>query len=161
MKSHNKSPKVGQQIPSINFAMFPPVVCFRIPSIKLSKLLSRSFWYSIYHSDLSFLLRLQISAVDCSSSGILLRLMYANMFAPLFQHLYVAIVGKEAHDALSFSSFSDQEFSVNITEDFMEYLSDGALAIEVYGHKQSDSPKNPALWDLGIIQAKTRSLRDR
>uniref|UniRef100_A0A670HT74 Kinesin family member 13B n=1 Tax=Podarcis muralis TaxID=64176 RepID=A0A670HT74_PODMU len=27
------------------------------------------------------------------------------------------------------------EFSVNITEDFMEYLSDGALAIEVYGHK--------------------------
>ncbi|XP_061481800.1 kinesin-like protein KIF13B isoform X2 [Rhineura floridana] len=53
------------------------------------------------------------------------------------------------------------EFSVNITEDFMEYLSDGALAIEVYGHKQSDPRKNPALWDLGIIQAKTRSLRDR
>ncbi|ETE64232.1 Kinesin-like protein KIF13B, partial [Ophiophagus hannah] len=53
------------------------------------------------------------------------------------------------------------EFSVNITEDFMEYLSDGALAIEVYGHKQCDSRKNPALWDLGIIQAKTRSLRDR
>ncbi|XP_044306275.1 kinesin-like protein KIF13B isoform X2 [Varanus komodoensis] len=53
------------------------------------------------------------------------------------------------------------EFSVNITEDFMEYLSDGALAIEVYGHKQCDPRKNPALWDLGIIQAKTRSLRDR
>ncbi|KAM6464922.1 kinesin-like protein KIF13B isoform 2-T2 [Liasis olivaceus] len=53
------------------------------------------------------------------------------------------------------------EFSINITEDFMEYLSDGALAIEVYGHKQCDPRKNPALWDLGIIQAKTRSLRDR
>ncbi|XP_060610644.2 kinesin-like protein KIF13B isoform X2 [Anolis sagrei] len=53
------------------------------------------------------------------------------------------------------------ELSVNITDDFMEYLSDGALAIEVYGHKQSDPCKNPALWDLGIIQAKTRSLRDR
>ncbi|KAL7987188.1 hypothetical protein Chor_006107 [Crotalus horridus] len=53
------------------------------------------------------------------------------------------------------------EFSVSITEDFMEYLSDGALAIEIYGHKQCDSRKNPALWDLGIIQAKTRSLRDR
>ncbi|XP_066482583.1 kinesin-like protein KIF13B [Tiliqua scincoides] len=53
------------------------------------------------------------------------------------------------------------EFSVNITEDLMEYLSDGALAIEVYGHKQCDPRKNPALWDLGIIQAKTRSLRDR
>uniref|UniRef100_A0A803SNR1 Kinesin motor domain-containing protein n=1 Tax=Anolis carolinensis TaxID=28377 RepID=A0A803SNR1_ANOCA len=53
------------------------------------------------------------------------------------------------------------ELSVNITDDFMEYLSDGALAIEVYGHKQSDTCKNPALWDLGIIQAKTRSLRDK
>ncbi|XP_007936962.1 kinesin-like protein KIF13B [Orycteropus afer afer] len=53
------------------------------------------------------------------------------------------------------------EFSVNITEDFIEHLSEGALAIEVYGHKVTDPRKNPALWDLGIIQAKTRSLRDR
>ncbi|NXA54008.1 KI13B protein, partial [Nothocercus julius] len=53
------------------------------------------------------------------------------------------------------------EFSVSISEDFMEHLYDGALAIEVYGHKQSGDRKNPALWDLGIIQAKTRSLRDR
>lgn len=50
---------------------------------------------------------------------------------------------------------------MNISEDFMEHLYEGALAIEVYGHKQSDPRKNPALWDLGIIQAKTRSLRDR
>ncbi|KFQ99253.1 Kinesin-like KIF13B, partial [Nipponia nippon] len=53
------------------------------------------------------------------------------------------------------------QVSVNISEDFMEHLYDGALAIEVYGHKQSGDRKNPALWDLGIIQAKTRSLRDR
>ncbi|XP_036279417.1 kinesin-like protein KIF13B isoform X2 [Pipistrellus kuhlii] len=54
-----------------------------------------------------------------------------------------------------------KEFSVNITEDFLEHLSEGALAIEIYGHKMTDPRKNPALWDLGIIQAKTRSLRDR
>ncbi|KAM4042669.1 kinesin-like protein KIF13B isoform 2-T2 [Anomaloglossus baeobatrachus] len=54
-----------------------------------------------------------------------------------------------------------KEFSVSITEDFLEYLAEGALAIEVYGHKTNDPRKNPALWDLGIIQAKTRSLRDR
>ncbi|XP_075716983.1 kinesin-like protein KIF13B isoform X2 [Rhinoderma darwinii] len=54
-----------------------------------------------------------------------------------------------------------KEFSVNISEDFLDYLAEGALAIEVYGHKASDPRKNPALWDLGIIQAKTRSLRDR
>ncbi|XP_045142768.1 kinesin-like protein KIF13B [Echinops telfairi] len=53
------------------------------------------------------------------------------------------------------------EFSVNITEDFIEHLSEGALAIEVYGHKMTDPRKNPTLWDLGIIQAKTRSFRDR
>nr|XP_045360872.1 kinesin-like protein KIF13B [Camelus bactrianus] len=53
------------------------------------------------------------------------------------------------------------EFSVSITEDFIEHLSEGALAIEIYGHKMNDPRKNPALWDLGIIQAKTRSLRDR
>ncbi|XP_068136147.1 kinesin-like protein KIF13B isoform X2 [Hyperolius riggenbachi] len=54
-----------------------------------------------------------------------------------------------------------KEFSIHITEDFLDYLTEGALAIEVYGHKQTDPRKNPALWDLGIIQAKTRSLRDR
>ncbi|KAM7141429.1 kinesin-like protein KIF13B isoform 1-T1 [Molossus nigricans] len=53
------------------------------------------------------------------------------------------------------------EFSVNVTEDFIEHLSEGALAIEIYGHKMTDPRRNPALWDLGIIQAKTRSLRDR
>uniref|UniRef100_A0A452SQG9 Kinesin-like protein unc-104 n=1 Tax=Ursus americanus TaxID=9643 RepID=A0A452SQG9_URSAM len=57
--------------------------------------------------------------------------------------------------------FDHCNFSVNITEDFIEHLSEGALAIEVYGHKMNDPRKNPALWDLGIIQAKTRSLRDR
>uniref|UniRef100_A0A3B3QHF6 Kinesin family member 13B n=1 Tax=Paramormyrops kingsleyae TaxID=1676925 RepID=A0A3B3QHF6_9TELE len=46
-------------------------------------------------------------------------------------------------------------------KDFLDYLSEGAMAIEVYGHKPSDPHRNQALWDLGIIQAKTRSLRDR
>ncbi|XP_037382433.1 kinesin-like protein KIF13B isoform X1 [Talpa occidentalis] len=54
-----------------------------------------------------------------------------------------------------------KEFSVTVTEDFAEHLLEGALAIEVYGHKVDDPRRNPAVWDLGIIQAKTRSLRDR
>ncbi|XP_053434392.1 kinesin-like protein KIF13B isoform X2 [Nycticebus coucang] len=68
-------------------------------------------------------------------------------------------VSKEPHCMVVFDHC--REFSVNITEDFIEHLSEGALAIEVYGHKINDPRKNPALWDLGIIQAKTRSLRDR
>lgn len=48
-----------------------------------------------------------------------------------------------------------------VSEDFLEYLSEGAVAIEVYGHKQHNHRRNLALWDLGVIQAKTRSLRER
>lgn len=43
----------------------------------------------------------------------------------------------------------------------MEFLAEGAVAIEVYGHKQANHRRNLALWDLGVIQAKTRSLRER
>ncbi|KAG7461150.1 hypothetical protein MATL_G00206910 [Megalops atlanticus] len=56
---------------------------------------------------------------------------------------------------------SCKELTSTVSEDFIEYLTEGALAIEVYGHKQSDARRNQALWDLGIIQAKTRTLRDR
>uniref|UniRef100_A0A8C1J2M4 Kinesin family member 13Bb n=1 Tax=Cyprinus carpio TaxID=7962 RepID=A0A8C1J2M4_CYPCA len=49
---------------------------------------------------------------------------------------------------------------VAVTEDFLEYLMDGAVAVEVYGHKQANPRRNLALWDLGVIQAKTRSLRE-
>uniref|UniRef100_A0A8C4X5E6 Kinesin family member 13Ba n=1 Tax=Erpetoichthys calabaricus TaxID=27687 RepID=A0A8C4X5E6_ERPCA len=54
-------------------------------------------------------------------------------------------------------------FSIASTEDFIDYLTEGALAIEVYGHKQTSllNQKSLALWDLGIIQAKTRTFRDR
>lgn len=54
-----------------------------------------------------------------------------------------------------------QEFSVPASEEFVEFLSEGAVAIEVYGHKQANPRRNLALWDLGVIQAKTRSLRER
>lgn len=48
-----------------------------------------------------------------------------------------------------------------VSEEFVEFLSEGAVAIEVYGHKQANPRRNLALWDLGVIQAKTRSLRER
>ncbi|XP_068198465.1 kinesin-like protein KIF13B isoform X2 [Antennarius striatus] len=54
-----------------------------------------------------------------------------------------------------------KELSVSVTEDFVEFSSEGAVAIEVYGHKQANHRRNLALWDLGVIQAKTRSLRER
>uniref|UniRef100_A0A3B3UF62 Kinesin family member 13B n=1 Tax=Poecilia latipinna TaxID=48699 RepID=A0A3B3UF62_9TELE len=56
---------------------------------------------------------------------------------------------------------STKELSVPASEDLLEFLADGAVAIEVYGHKQANHRRNLALWDLGVIQAKTRSLRER
>ncbi|XP_071334694.1 kinesin-like protein KIF13B isoform X2 [Trachinotus anak] len=56
---------------------------------------------------------------------------------------------------------SAKELSVPASEDFVEFLGEGAVAIEVYGHKQANHRRNLALWDLGVIQAKTRSLRER
>ncbi|XP_030626800.1 kinesin-like protein KIF13B [Chanos chanos] len=54
-----------------------------------------------------------------------------------------------------------KELEVTVSEDFIEFLAEGAVAIEVYGHKLANPRRNLALWDLGVIQAKTRSLRER
>ncbi|XP_077075588.1 kinesin-like protein KIF13B isoform X3 [Siphateles boraxobius] len=56
---------------------------------------------------------------------------------------------------------SCKNLEVSVTEDFLEFLMEGAVAVEVYGHKQVNPRRNLALWDLGVIQAKTRSLRER
>ncbi|XP_033972659.1 LOW QUALITY PROTEIN: kinesin-like protein KIF13B [Trematomus bernacchii] len=66
---------------------------------------------------------------------------------------------KDPHCMVVFDSC--KEVAVSVSEDFIEYLTEGAVAIEVYGHRQADAGRNPALWDLSIIQAKTRTLRDR
>uniref|UniRef100_A0A7N8XW61 Kinesin family member 13Ba n=1 Tax=Mastacembelus armatus TaxID=205130 RepID=A0A7N8XW61_9TELE len=66
---------------------------------------------------------------------------------------------KDPHCMVVFDSC--KELAVSVTEDFIEYLTEGAVPIEVYGHRQADAGRNPALWDLSIIQAKTRTLRDR
>ncbi|XP_073321043.1 kinesin-like protein KIF13B isoform X2 [Pagrus major] len=66
---------------------------------------------------------------------------------------------KDPHCMVVFDSC--KELAVSVSEDFIEYLTEGAVAIEVYGHRQADTGRNPALWDLSIIQAKTRTLRDR
>ncbi|KAI2652292.1 Kinesin-like protein KIF13B [Labeo rohita] len=56
---------------------------------------------------------------------------------------------------------SCKTLEVTVTEEFLDFLMDGAVAVEVYGHKQANPRRNLALWDLGVIQAKTRSLRER
>ncbi|KAG7259447.1 hypothetical protein CRUP_000659 [Coryphaenoides rupestris] len=66
---------------------------------------------------------------------------------------------KDPHCTVVFDS--TKELSVGVSEDLLDFLAEGAVAIEVYGHKLTNHRRNLALWDLEVIQAKTRSLRER
>ncbi|XP_056141552.1 kinesin-like protein KIF13A isoform X1 [Lampris incognitus] len=52
-----------------------------------------------------------------------------------------------------------KEYTVHVTEEFLEFISDGALSIEVWGHRCARNGRS--LWELDAQQAKTRTLQDR
>ncbi|XP_076868659.1 kinesin-like protein KIF13A isoform X2 [Brachyhypopomus gauderio] len=52
-----------------------------------------------------------------------------------------------------------RDYVVHVTEEFLEFISDGALAVEVWGHRCAGNGHSP--WELDTLQAKTRTLRDR
>ncbi|XP_056617812.1 kinesin-like protein KIF13A isoform X3 [Triplophysa dalaica] len=52
-----------------------------------------------------------------------------------------------------------RDFVFYVTEEFLEFISEGALAIEVWGHRFAGNGRS--LWELDALQAKTQSLRDR
>ena len=54
---------------------------------------------------------------------------------------------------------SVQDHVLHVTDDFLEFISDGALAIEVWGHRCAGTGPSP--WQLDALQAKSRTLRDR
>ncbi|MEQ2188329.1 hypothetical protein GOODEAATRI_013823 [Goodea atripinnis] len=52
-----------------------------------------------------------------------------------------------------------KDYVVHVTDEFLEFISDGALAIEVWGHRCAGNGR--ALWELDVLEAKTQTLRDR
>uniref|UniRef100_A0A8C5FWS8 Kinesin family member 13A n=1 Tax=Gadus morhua TaxID=8049 RepID=A0A8C5FWS8_GADMO len=50
-------------------------------------------------------------------------------------------------------------FDHSKVNDFLEFISEGALAIEVWGHRCAGTGPSP--WQLDALQAKSRTLRDR
>ncbi|XP_078270904.1 kinesin-like protein KIF13A isoform X3 [Rhinoraja longicauda] len=52
-----------------------------------------------------------------------------------------------------------KDFVVHVTEEFLEFVSEGALAIEVWGHRCAGNGRT--IWEVDALQAKTRTLRDR
>ncbi|XP_032591279.1 kinesin-like protein KIF13A isoform X2 [Drosophila grimshawi] len=53
-----------------------------------------------------------------------------------------------------------QDFTVNINEEFLEHCLEGALSIEVWGHRSAGFSKSKG-WEVEQQQAKARSLVDR
>ncbi|KAG5856725.1 hypothetical protein ANANG_G00010940 [Anguilla anguilla] len=52
-----------------------------------------------------------------------------------------------------------KDYVVHVTEEFLEFISEGALAIEVWGHRCAGNGRS--LWELDALQAKSRTFRDR
>uniref|UniRef100_A0A8C2XQS1 Kinesin family member 13A n=1 Tax=Cyclopterus lumpus TaxID=8103 RepID=A0A8C2XQS1_CYCLU len=52
-----------------------------------------------------------------------------------------------------------KDYIVHVTDEFLEFISDGALAIEVWGHRCAGNGRS--LWELDALEAKTQTLRDR
>ncbi|XP_040823645.1 kinesin-like protein KIF13A isoform X3 [Ochotona curzoniae] len=64
---------------------------------------------------------------------------------------------KDAQYTVTFSHCKD--YVVNVTEEFLEFISDGALAIEVWGHRCAGN--GSSIWEVDSLHAKTRTLQDR
>ena len=63
-------------------------------------------------------------------------------------------------DIYSLCYFPPQEFAVHVTEEFMEHCAEGALNMEVWGHR-SVGYTGPQGWEMEEVHAKSRSIMDR
>ncbi|KAH8407734.1 hypothetical protein KR222_011849, partial [Zaprionus bogoriensis] len=79
------------------------------------------------------------------------------------QEMVVPVINAEstAHDQnMVFKFEHTQDFTVNINEEFLEHCIEGALSIEVWGHRSAGFSKSKG-WEVEQQQAKARSLVDR
>ncbi|XP_075883883.1 kinesin-like protein KIF13A isoform X3 [Nelusetta ayraudi] len=63
----------------------------------------------------------------------------------------------DAHFTVQFDHCRD--YVVHVTDEFLEFICDGSLAIEVWGHRCAGNGNSP--WELDALEAKTQTLRDR
>ncbi|XP_070160505.1 kinesin-like protein KIF13A isoform X7 [Polyergus mexicanus] len=70
------------------------------------------------------------------------------------------IIGQR--DSLAFKFDHTKDFTIPITEEFMEHAAEGALSIEVWGHRSAGFSRSKPGWEVEQQQlAKARSLADR
>ncbi|XP_071067089.1 kinesin-like protein KIF13A isoform X1 [Dasypus novemcinctus] len=81
----------------------------------------------------------------------------STVAAPVVHPEVPAPQSKDAQYTVTFSHCED--YVVNVTEEFLEFISDGALAIEVWGHRCAGNGSSN--WEVDSLHAKTRTLHDR
>ncbi|XP_076752866.1 kinesin-like protein KIF13A isoform X2 [Xylocopa sonorina] len=64
-------------------------------------------------------------------------------------------------DSLVFKFNYTKDFTVPITEEFIEHCAEGALSIEVWGHRSAGFSRSKPGWEVEQLLAKARSLADR
>ncbi|PNF28377.1 hypothetical protein B7P43_G17067 [Cryptotermes secundus] len=64
-------------------------------------------------------------------------------------------------DSVTFKFDHNRDFDVPVTEEFLEHCSEGALSIEVWGHRCAGFTKSKEGWEVQQQLAKARSLADR
>ncbi|GFQ92820.1 kinesin-like protein KIF13A [Trichonephila clavata] len=68
---------------------------------------------------------------------------------------------RKGKDCMTFKFEHEQEFIVNVTEEFVEYCTEGALSIEVWGHRSAGFSSSKPGWDVDVQLMRSRSLADR
>lgn len=64
-------------------------------------------------------------------------------------------------DPSTFTFNHVQEFTIPVTEEFIEHCAEGALSIEVWGHRSAGYTRTKPGWEVELQLAKARSLADR
>ncbi|XP_053323015.1 kinesin-like protein KIF13A isoform X1 [Spea bombifrons] len=81
----------------------------------------------------------------------------ATVAPPMVNPDMPSLRSKDAQFTVKFDHSKD--FVVHITEEFLEFISEGALAIEVWGHRCAGNGRS--LWEIDSLHAKSRTLCDR
>ncbi|KAB7500909.1 Kinesin-like protein KIF13A, partial [Armadillidium nasatum] len=101
---------------------------------------------------------------DIGSSNITCRYQFwgqneSEVVAPVVNNDFPSV--PKSTDSITFKFDHIKEYTVNISEDLIEHCSEGALSIEVWGHRSAGFGVSRPGWEVDQQLAKARSLVDR
>nr|XP_045609917.1 kinesin-like protein KIF13A isoform X6 [Procambarus clarkii] len=83
----------------------------------------------------------------------------SEVVAPVVNNEFPA--APTSKDSMTFKFEHSKDYTVLVTEDFLEHCADGALSIEVWGHRSAGFGLARTGWEVDQQLAKARSLVDR